>query len=146
MGFRRRSLLGCIATATVPLTSGCFSLNADQSNGTTESNSSGGQGAADVFVHNLYEKTITVSIQAENMESDRKQAEKIPIDSTVELESTETHRFSKKTWFDSEYRVSVSVENGHSGEADWTPDSSGGLHVVYDGSEKLIFADGIDGI
>ncbi|TMT87781.1 hypothetical protein E2L06_14770 [Haloterrigena sp. H1] len=100
-----------------------------------------GAGAADVSVHNLHDEPITISIRAENIEENRTQEDKIPIDETVTLESAQTHTVHNKTRFGSKYTVSVSVNNVYTEEANWTPDSGGGLHVIYDGSENVIFAD-----
>jgi len=143
MVFDRRSLLANAVVLSIPALSGCVRFRGKQGSDPTDSvQASGhGAGAADVSVHNLHDEPITISIRAENIEENRTQEDKIPIDETVTLESAQTHTVHNKTRFGSEYTVSVSVDNVYTEEANWTPDSGGGLHVIYDGSENVIFAD-----
>ncbi|USZ67058.1 hypothetical protein NGM10_09980 [Halorussus salilacus] len=140
MKFSRRSLLGLSATTLVPITAGCSGLRAG-SNDDAESNAAGGRGAADVNVHNLHDETIGVSIRAERTESDSDSDETVPIDQTVELDPAETHTIHNKVLYGSEYDISVGLEEGYDEEATWTPESGGGLHLLYDGSDNVVFAD-----
>jgi len=136
----RRSLLEYAAVLSIPVLSGCASFRETQGDEPAPTQSSA-QGASDVSVHNLHDESITVSIRVENVEENRNQEEKIPIDETVTLKSAATHKINNRTRFGSEYAVSVSLESGYAKEANWTPDSGGGLHVIYDGSDSLVFAD-----
>jgi|GEM_PF-5832538 len=142
MVFDRRSLLGCAVALSIPALSGCVRFQGKQGTDPDSVQASGQDaGAADVSVHNLHDEPITISIRAENIEENRNQEDEVPIAETVTLESAQTHTVNNKTRFGSEYTVSVSLDNVFTEEATWTPDSGGGLHVIYDGSENFIFAD-----
>jgi len=143
MVFDRRSLLGSVVALSIPALSGCVRFRGKQGSDPTDSVQASGQGggAADVSVHNLHDEPITISVRAENIEENRNQEEEVPIDDTVPLESAQTHTVNNKTRFGSEYTVSVSVDNEYTEAATWTPDSGGGLHVIYDGAENIIFTD-----
>ena len=136
----RRSLLEYAAILSIPVLSGCASFRTTQGDKPAATQSSA-RGASDVSVHNLHDESITVSIRVENVDENRNQEEKILIDETVTLKSAATHKINNRTRFGSEYAVSVSLESGYAKEANWTPDSGGGLHVIYDGSNYLVFAD-----
>ena len=149
----RRSLLALSVTTLLPAITGCARLRTESNDDTesnantepnkdTKSNAAGGLGAADVHVHNLHDERVTVSIRAENVETDPSQEQSVPIDKTVALASGETHTIHNKVRHGSEYEVSVSLDDGYDEEATWTPDSGGGLHLLYDGSDNVVFADG----
>jgi len=142
MVLSRRSLLQSAVVLSIPVLSGCASSRTTQGDEPAATQSGGlAQGASDVSVHNLHDESITVSIRVENVDENRNQEEKILIDETVTLKSAATHKINNRTRFGSEYAVSVSLESGYAKEANWTPDSGGGLHVIYDGSDSLVFAD-----
>jgi hypothetical protein len=136
----RRSLLEYAAVLSIPVLSRCAGFRTTQGDKPAATQSSA-RGASDVSVHNLHDESISVSIRVENVDENRNQEEKIPVDKTVTLESAATHKINNRTRFGSEYAVSVSLESGYAEEANWTPDSGGGLHVIYDGSNNLVFAD-----
>lgn len=139
MTVSRRSLLGLSVTAVVSTTAGCSMVPLNRSDEDSDPDTVGARGAADVRFHNLHAETVTVTIRAEATDdSDSSPA----IDETVDLDPAETHTIHNEVLYGAEYRIAVSLASGYDEEATWTPGRGGGLHLIYDGSRNVDFAEG----
>lgn len=139
MTVSRRSLLCLSIPALLSTVAGCSMLPPNGTDDGSEPNARSARGAADVRFHNLHDETVTVSVRAENTDAD---GDTVAIDETVDVAPAETHTRHNKVLYGAEYRISVSLGSGYEEAATWTPGRGGGLHLLYDGSPNVDFAEG----
>ena len=142
MTVSRRSLLGLSMTVLLSTIPGCSLRPPAQNDSASDPDAVGSRGAADVRFHNLYEETVTVSVRAESTDAEEASDSSPAIDETVDIRPAETHTIHNKVLFGAEYRISVSLGSGYEEAATWTPGRGGGLHLLYDGSPNVDFAEG----
>lgn len=139
MTVSRRSLLRLSIPALLSTVAGCSMLPVNSADERSEPEARSARGAADVRFHNLHDETVTVSVRAENTDAD---GESVAIDQTVDIAPAETHTIHNEVLYGSEYEISVSLGSGYDEKAAWTPGRGYGLHLLYDGSRNIDFAEG----
>jgi len=142
MTVSRRSLLGLSMTVLLSTIPGCSLRAPSKDDGASDPEARSARGAADVRFHNLHDETVTVSLRAEHTDADEASDSSPAIDQTVDIRPAETHTIHNKVLFGAEYRISVSLGSGYDESATWTPGAGGGLHLIYDGSPNVDFAEG----
>lgn len=143
MKLNRRRLFSSVLLGLISLLAGCGTIGNSQSNGSTETDTEGGDtredglGTAHVLIYNLSDDPICVSASAMDMDD-----KETVLNRTVRIEADDYYAGVSEILFHSDYRVTVDVENGPAETVTWQ-DVSGPLHIIIpgEGDDVIDFAE-----